>query len=664
MKKANTLILSLISIFVGFSPAKANFAAGGELIYVHLSDSTYQFFFKLYRDCTGSAEPSTVPLCLFNSCTNQTITYQMSKFNSTARLAGPICPNAKTTCDNPGAALAGYKEWIYSKIVTLPSRCNYWKISTYVSNRNASDNIQNATSQPLYLEATFDNTVSLNNSSPYVTRYHIPYIFKSWISSLNDWIQDPDGDSIVTTVVYPLTGVSSCTDTPKNVSFVSATPQLSIPNNPFQTNGSFVCHPIKNRLIFSSINVGKGSVATKTSEYRNGKLIGSVMRETQIQTLPNTTLPYPSLSIGCLNGGTLQGSAVQVCAGQPVSFCYDIVYTDKSIKAFVGDNHSTSFPGSGTSYSTQGADSIRGTFSWTPSLFDNGKYSLQLNITDSTCNATSIVLSYQLTIEINVLGKIKTREDTSICSGDVVQLPTKGTGNFLWSILPGGSMGSLSCTTCAAPYATPTVSTTYVVSTPGHPCNFPPDTVTVNIKTAPVTVPVVTITVSPDSNVTPKIPVTFNAAVTGCNSPSYQWTANGLDVTGANSSVFNPLVLYNNYRIACKVSCNDTCPRPRDTVSNVITMHISGDVNRISRNKLFELYPNPNNGKFTLAMLQPQPNEPIQVEIVNQLGQCIYKQRYSGKTHTIDLDDVPEGIYLLRIKTDGGSSATRFLVNR
>src|SRR4051812_33952798 len=68
-------IIFLISVFAVFSlslvpmKAKASHGGGGELIYEWISDSTYRFFFKFYRDCTGIPQNSVEPLCAVPNCT-------------------------------------------------------------------------------------------------------------------------------------------------------------------------------------------------------------------------------------------------------------------------------------------------------------------------------------------------------------------------------------------------------------------------------------------------------------------------------------------------------------------------------------------------------------------------------------------------------------------
>lgn len=78
MKKILSFLTLTLCLFLFSQEAKATHAAGGELIYelVPNTTNTYKFTFKFYRDCSGSAEPASFSLCYNNGCglANQTVT--------------------------------------------------------------------------------------------------------------------------------------------------------------------------------------------------------------------------------------------------------------------------------------------------------------------------------------------------------------------------------------------------------------------------------------------------------------------------------------------------------------------------------------------------------------------------------------------------------------
>src|SRR5215204_1655708 len=71
MSKPILLISIALTLFLSLfvtNQVQATHCAGGELIYEWKSDSTYRFFFKFYRDCTGANEQQMVGLCVRNTC--------------------------------------------------------------------------------------------------------------------------------------------------------------------------------------------------------------------------------------------------------------------------------------------------------------------------------------------------------------------------------------------------------------------------------------------------------------------------------------------------------------------------------------------------------------------------------------------------------------------
>ena len=80
MKKIITFLLVCMSLVV-FVPneAKASHCAGAELLFQWLHDSTYQIFYKFYRDCNGISEPTSVTVCCNNSCNSTTISVTLNK---------------------------------------------------------------------------------------------------------------------------------------------------------------------------------------------------------------------------------------------------------------------------------------------------------------------------------------------------------------------------------------------------------------------------------------------------------------------------------------------------------------------------------------------------------------------------------------------------------
>ncbi|HXP48414.1 MAG TPA: T9SS type A sorting domain-containing protein, partial [Bacteroidia bacterium] len=82
-------------------------------------------------------------------------------------------------------------------------------------------------------------------------------------------------------------------------------------------------------------------------------------------------------------------------------------------------------------------------------------------------------------------------------------------------------------------------------------------------------------------------------------------------------------------------------------------------INTISNTNSVTLYPNPNNGKFTIHFsANGQSMNNCQIGIYNVLGQKIYSQilQQAKGDYEIDLSTQSKGVYLYRVLTETGAS--------
>ena len=296
---------SLLCLFFigGFSSnrAYASHAAGGEIIYVHISDSTYQFFFKFYRDCTGISEPGTVSICFYNNCTNTAFNRTMTKWQGTlppdnranGSSVSPGCSAYPTKCETDTSKVPGYREWWYSWIETLPLKCNSWKFGVTISARNTPQT--NIVPNLFYVETIFHSGVSWDNSSPYYSVKPIPYVCENQPFSFNNGAQDADGDSLYSEMINPLQ-TATCGATNTLAQLQNLNPPITFPGNPLQTNNQFTLNGFNGQMNFTATLGGTATLTIRTKEFRklsNGQRveIGSIMRDVQVQVLPCSTVP-------------------------------------------------------------------------------------------------------------------------------------------------------------------------------------------------------------------------------------------------------------------------------------------------------------------------------------------------------------------------------------
>ena len=70
-----------------------------------------------------------------------------------------------------------------------------------------------------------------------------------------------------------------------------------------------------------------------------------------------------------------------------------------------------------------------------------------------------------------------------------------------------------------------------------------------------------------------------------------------------------------------------------------------------------KIYPNPTSGLVTIEC-----ENMLSVSVYNTLGQCVLQQEVTGHQTTVGLQDRPEGLYLLRVKTESGIVSKRITI--
>lgn len=626
-------ITSTLCLLLLAYTSRADIGAG-EITYQWISDSTYRVTLKGYFECTGVTEPSTLPLCIVNTCTTITTTSTLTK--STITTFPQACLSYPNKCTTPTSTLPGYKEAVYSTLVTLPSRCTDWRFSVSANSRDAATNIA---SSSFYIEASLNNTGSYQgNSSPNYNRVPFEFMCVNEPFTYNSIAIDPNGDSLVTDIINVKTNSGCSIGTP--VTFNSASPSLTIPMNPIQSNNSTICNPVNGQISFTPAQLGSSVLALRTREFRNGVLIGYTTRELRMLVLSCST-PYNILLSSKFQ--LVNMTAGYACAGSTISYRFYVSATDTNAILSVTDNSSFSTPGATVTYINQNTDSVLVIFTWPVPLSLSGTIINTIYaVRDGTCQAPGIIKYKYYDVHFIVGPLAGAGVDTFVCQGQPYFL--KGGNN--WSIIS-GPPGSLSCTTCSTPIATPISTTTYLSGVTG--CPNLRDTVTINVK--PLTAPTLTVTAIPGVNISTGTPVAFTANTTNCTTPIYQWKKNGLQIAGANMPVYASTTLVNGDIIACQLTCNDTCPNPKVQTQQV-TMIVTNGVAKLISESDITIAPNPNNGIFTIST-QAEIAEKYNLQVYNNLGQSVYKTQTiilgNGNNKQIDLSHLPAGIYTLML---------------
>jgi PKD repeat protein len=360
----------------------ASHSMGADLTYQCLGSETYQLTLSFYRDCSGIDAPSSVTIDVQSASCGINTSITLQPIAGTGQEITPICPTAKTTCN--GGSYTGIEEWVYQGTFTLPIQCDDWLFSYSTCCRNAAiTTISSPDVESMYVEAHLDNKNVSCNSSPTFSNKPVPFVCLGEIFCFNHGAIDLDGDSLVYSLVTPKTSSTAIVNYYSGYSANS--PLQSSPVLTFNTQtGDFCVTP----------NIVEVTVmAVLVQEFRNGILIGSVIRDIQV-TIDNCNNENPKVD-GINGSGKFDTS---VCAGTQLCF------VTNSSDADAGQSVSMSWNAaiSGATFNASGGTYPSGTFCWTPQSSDASTipYCFTVEVKDDYCPSNGIqVYSFCITVE-------------------------------------------------------------------------------------------------------------------------------------------------------------------------------------------------------------------------------------------------------------------------
>lgn len=116
---------------------------------------------------------------------------------------------------------------------------------------------------------------------------------------------------------------------------------------------------------------------------------------------------------------------------------------------------------------------------------------------------------------------------------------------------------------------------------------------------------------------------------------------------------------YRLYAYYADLDCT-SAPANRHYYPNVFELHAYYSPTGVEENEQgVKVYPNPAKNLVTI-----ETEGMTEVAVYNALGQCVLQKEVSGDQVTIDLQNVSEGLYLLRAKTRGGVFSKHIAVER
>lgn len=177
----------------------------------------------------------------------------------------------------------------------------------------------------------------------------------------------------------------------------------------------------------------------------------------------------------------------------------------------------------------------------------------------------------------------------------------------------------------------------------------------IGMQVSPVVTPVATITANPGTVVGAGTLVTFTAqAVNGGMNPGWQWLKNGRAIAGAINDTYTTSSLRDGDVISVVLTPDMVCVSGTSIRSNSLTMQIStrvGGAGNLAGD--IRLFPNPNNGRFTISVTGGTVGRQLKIEVIGLLGQVISHTAVTPdrKDWSVDLElnNAAAGAYLLRL---------------
>lgn len=451
MVKNFTRFCLAVVLFIGvFQTANATHIMGSDISFRCLGGNNYQVVVAVYRDCSGVDVPTSITVDVTSTCGTSSVVCTQDAANSGQEVS-QLCPSAVSTC--AGGSFPGVELYTYVGNVTIQPGCGLYTFSYDDCCRNTSTNlVDNAPpSLGFYVQATLNSDLVTCDAAPTFTSLPVPYFCVNQPVNYSHGSLDTDGDSLVYTLIAPLDqgGIP--------LIYQGAYSPVS----PLPTASGFGFDPQTGQMTFTPTQQGVYVVDVLVTEYRNGQVIGTTMRDIQIVII-NCNNNAPTIN-NALTTSNVTGAQVNdynslgVCPGTTVSFTIGGRDADGQ-PITVSSNIASSIPTATLTTTNVGVDSVRVTFTWTPSPLDTGFRYFTIQFEDNACPITGLQL---FTYDLTIFEGTDAGPDRYYCpGGGPVPINVYGGSQFSWST----TYGMVSATPDSGTVLlAPAQTTTYII---------------------------------------------------------------------------------------------------------------------------------------------------------------------------------------------------------
>jgi hypothetical protein len=245
------------------------------------------------------------------------------------------------------------------------------------------------------------------------------------------------------------------------------------------------------------------------------------------------------------------------------------------------------------------------------------------------CAAVNTVVA---TVSVSPNASLSITGPTIICAGTNTLIYANGAQSYTWNT--GSNFSGINIT--------PSTTTTYSVSGIFGSCTGSA---------------ALTVSVSPNPSLSASSTNTLlcigqSATLVASGAQNFSWTPGGsgnfLPISPSVTTTYTLIGNYNNL-------CSDTITFTQMVQSCAGIGENSGQISEI------KVYPNPNNGDFTVYVSSLTDNSVVQV--YNGLGQLLVSERLNETSARLSLHTLPKGLYIVKLKeNDKAVRTTRVVI--
>lgn len=436
-------IIGVCFMLLQANELKANHIYGMDFYYTHVSSNTYTIRANIYGDCRRGSiflalSTATPIVYIYNgSSFIDSIPLKIQSPNTGVEIT-PVCPAQanNTACKN--GTLPGIKKFVYSANVTLNTTSANWRFRFMgtlnpfvipIEEAGRSLSINNIVSgSVIQLEATLNNLQG-PNSSPTFTTVPTPFFCVNKSAGYNLGAVDPNTDSLTYALVPGMVNGGTVS---YRTGYSSTTP-ISSATNTFNSSTS------TGQINFTPNMTQESLVVQKVSEYKNGILVGTSMREMTFVVITCTNnAPGGKITNNNMGAVDNSGTNIKVCKSTG-TLTFNINAADADSDTI---NASVSGLPAGASLTVTNniTKAPTGAFSWNLNGVPTGLYTFYINYMDNGCPiAAKQTTAY--TIQVLPLPAANITSSNTLCYGQpsgTITLTGKGaTSPYTYALASG-----------------------------------------------------------------------------------------------------------------------------------------------------------------------------------------------------------------------------------